>query len=245
MKARNGRPVQIDQSISYGRRTIEFKLRYSYRKRLAISVHPDQRVTVDAPIDQREDVVLARVRQRASWIVKQIERFETFHPFPGPKRYISGETIRYLGRQYRLKVVKDEKEEAKLVGAFLWVHTRWLDSREAKSHLVDQWYRKSARVVFSKRMIELAERLGLPGQQTQRWRLQAMKSKWGSCSQRGTITLNPELVKAPLSCIEYVIAHELCHLKELNHTKEFFKHLSHLLPDWRERKAKLDQVVLA
>ncbi len=239
------RPREIAQSFSYAGRTIKVSTRYSDRKRLVISVHPDQQVTADVPLGRSEKVILSRIRQRAPWILKQLERFESYRPFPTPRKYVSGETFQFLGRQYRLKVVASENEGAKLVGAFFLLHTRHPKSWEAKSRLAEFWYRKSAESVFEKRIAELSEKLGVGQEADFQWRLQTMKCKWGSCSRRGTITLNPELVKAPLSCIEYVIAHELCHLKELNHTKAFYRHLSQVVPDWGERKTKLDRVVLA
>lgn len=244
MSAGKSGPRQVSFTFPYGGRPIEVKIRYSDRRRLVISVHPDQQVTADAPLGYHEEVIHSKVRQRAPWILKQLGHFESYRPLPGLKRYLSGESFRFLGRQYRLKVVASEKEEAKLVGGFLFLHTRHPKSREAKSRLAEFWYRRSAKSVFTRRIAELSKKLGVDLEADFRWRLQTMKCKWGSCSRRGTITLNPELVKAPLSCIEYVIAHELCHLKELNHTKAFYRYLSQVLPDWQERKAKLDEVVL-
>ena len=73
-------------------------------------------------------------------------------------------------------------------------------------------------------------------------RLQVMKTQWGSCSPTGKLTLNPWLVKAPRDCIDYVILHELCHLKEHNHSPRFFKLLDRHMPAWRQRKARLDEL---
>jgi predicted metal-dependent hydrolase len=75
-----------------------------------------------------------------------------------------------------------------------------------------------------------------------RWRLLAMKRQWGSCSPRGTLSLNPHLVKAPASCIDYVLAHELCHLKHHDHSKNFYRTLARHVPDWREVKQRLDDM---
>ena len=98
-------------------------IRFRRRKDLAIHVHPDRRVTVDAPVGTKLDQVATRVARRSDWIAKQRRFFEKFQPLPPDPAYVSGETHRYLGRQYRLKVVtSDEPTEAvKLVGRYFWV----------------------------------------------------------------------------------------------------------------------------
>src|SRR5262245_65325000 len=90
--------------IRFGDKTIPFALEMHQRRRLSISVHPDRRVTVLAPADCSLAGVLARVQKRAAWITRQRAHFEQFHPLPHEKRYVSGETHLYLGRQYRLKI---------------------------------------------------------------------------------------------------------------------------------------------
>src|SRR5438874_10849947 len=90
--------------VPFSGETIPFTLEMRQRRRLSISVHPDRRVTVLAPVDCRLADVLARVQKRAAWITKQRAYFEQFHPLPHEKRYVSGETHLYLGRQYRLKI---------------------------------------------------------------------------------------------------------------------------------------------
>jgi predicted metal-dependent hydrolase len=231
--------------IEYGGRTIPIELSFSDRNRLSISVHPDLRVTVSAPSEKSEEKILERVRRRARWIIRQIDRFEEYRPLPPPKKYVSGETFRYLGRQYRLKVVEDQRESVKLVGRFLWARLPERENRVRVESLVEQWYRRHARVVFSRKIDELHERARIHGvPKPDDWRAQKMRSRWGSCGRSGRILLNLELLKAPLSCIEYVIAHEMCHLKELNHTKEFYRLLGLVMPDWKERKRRLDEFVL-
>lgn len=231
--------------VDYDGRTIPFELSFSDRTRLSISVHPDLRVTVAAPTGSDEEDVLVRVRRRARWILRQIDRFEEYRPLPPMKRFVSGETFRYLGRQYRLKVVEDGNESVKLAGRFLWARLPNRENRKRVEQLVERWYREHARVVFNKKIDELYDRARVHGiPKPSDWRVQKMRSRWGSCSRSGRVLLNLELVKTPLSCIEYVIAHEMCHLRELNHTKGFYRLLTTVMPDWRKRKSMLDEFVL-
>lgn len=112
---KNASPLEI----RYGSQVIPFELEFCKRKDLAITVHPDRRVTVAAPEGRSPDEVQKRVWRRRRWIVQQRQYFENFHPLPTPKQYVSGETHLYLGRQYRLKIHVAESVEVKLVGRYL------------------------------------------------------------------------------------------------------------------------------
>ena len=244
--ARGGdQATAIRRAVEYGGGLIEVELSYGPRTQLRISVHPDSRVTVKAPQGRSEAEVLERVRRRARWIVRQLDRLEEFRPLPPAKRYVSGETFRYLGREYRLKVLAETPGSVKLIGRLLWARTTDPEARDRVAALVERWYRRHAREVFARKIREI-ERAGRPfGLPVVRdWRVQKLKTRWGSCGRSGRILLNLDLVQTPLSCIEYVIAHALCHLVELNHTRGFYRLLGQVMPDWKQRKARLDEVVL-
>lgn len=228
------------RQVTFGQRVIAFELTYSERKRLAISVYPDLRVTVAAPSGRREAQVLAHVRKRAGWIAKHLDTFAANQQPATSRRYVSGESFRYLGRQYRLKVVEGRPPSVKLSGPFLWVTTPDREDKPRIASQVDRWYREHARQLFARKLAEMYERArvhGVPAPSG--WRLQSMRSRWGSCTHAGRILLSPALAQAPLSCIEYVIAHELCHLVERNHTARFWALLGAVLPGWAERKRRL------
>ncbi len=113
-----------------------------------------------------------------------------------------------------------------------------LERRVVRSLLWD-WYRVRAREVFQRRLEQSVERL--PWLRTiPRWQLLAMKKQWGSCSPSGVLNLNPHLIKAPTACIDYVLLHELCHLRFHDHSKGYYRLLSRHMPEWKEVKARLD-----
>lgn len=148
----------------------------------------------------------------------------------------------YLGRRYRLKVIQVESAEVsvKLRGSHLEV--RVTDpQRQSVCEATKRWIRERARDVFAERLKTIVAELNwrLP---TPAMRLQAMQVQWGSCSPGGRLTLNPWLVKAPRDCIDYVVLHELCHLKEHNHSPRFYKLLDKHMPQWRNRKKRLDEL---
>ncbi|TVR19998.1 MAG: M48 family peptidase, partial [Anaerolineaceae bacterium] len=227
--------------VQYGDTTIEYHLTYAVRKTLGISVHPDLRVTVVAPQDTPLEAIEAKVRQRADWILRQQREFELYLPHIPPRQYVSGETHRYLGKQYRLKVVEDTSAEwVKLARGYIIVRTTdKADTGHIKT-LLDGWYRQQARRIFHERLRDLLPRFGRYDLPDFELRIKALQARWGSCTASGIITLNLKLLQVAKPYIDYVIVHELCHLLEHNHSKRFYALLDRILPDWRERRQKLN-----
>ena len=231
--------------VQFGTRQIPYRLHRSDRKFLRLVVSPELTVDVFAPKTVNDEQVRVAVLKKAPWIARTLDKLETHHPLPTPKRYVSGETFVYLGRQYRLKVKNCVKQPAKLLGRFLWI---WVeDKADAQSikRVVDAWYRKRARETIGRDMEKcyvIASRHGVP---EPLFVIRAMRRRWGSCSPSGRITLNVSLVQVPVHCIEYVIMHELCHLKHHNHSKAFYSLLTRCQPDWRKRKETLDKFKLS
>ncbi len=237
----NGRP-DGGYLLTYGGCSIPFRLTQDARSTLKIDVHPDLRVEVFAPAGKEKSTILKRVDRRARWIVKQWRYFEQFQPEQPARRYVSGETHTYLGRQYRLKVSRNELSEVKLVGQYFRIHHRDPDDAAAISGLLTKWYADHARKLFAARIDKwIAECHWLSGLETPPVQVRAMKRRWGSCTKAGHILLNLDLVKMPLHCIDYVIVHELCHLLVYAHSHAFYRLLSRCMPDWEIRKARLNQ----
>ena len=230
--------------IAFGTRKITYTLHREDRKRLRIVVAPELAVDVFAPATDDEDQIQAAVMKKAAWIAGKLDALERYHPLPAPKKYISGETLVYLGRQYRLKVEQGPRQPAKLMGQFLkvWVEDKH-DTRSVRN-TVDSWYRKRAHETLDRYMTRcyaIASRHAVPEPVLF---IRTMRRCWGSCSPKGRITLNLNLVKTPVHCIEYVIMHELCHLKYHNHSKSFYSLLTRCQPDCRKRKEILDKTVI-
>jgi predicted metal-dependent hydrolase len=228
-------------SISYGTKEITFDLEYSDRKTLGIEVHPNQCVLVKAPIGASISTIQAKVTNRASWIARQQKQFSTYAPTLPTPEYVSGEGYRYLGRQCRLKVIKSNDTTVRLWAGRLEVHTPEVHQQDHVERLVTHWYRDRAQKIFSERYqacIKVAVKHEIIHEQG--FDLRNMEKRWGSCSSHGKITLNPLLVSAPKDCIDYVIVHELCHLRFHNHSADFYRLLSSLMPDWQSRKDYLN-----
>lgn len=239
---RNGHPRQL--AIQFGRKRIDFQLVYSARKTLAIDVHPDLSVVVTAPQDCTDSAVEQKMQKRAAWIIQQQRFFETYLPPIPPRHYVSGESHRYLGRQYRLRVLKGDEEAVKMARGQLVVFLTDPSKKERVRTLVIGWLRQRAESVFQElfdAMVAKSERHGIAAES---FEIRRMKNRWGSCTPEGRILLNPDLIIAPKMCIEYVIVHELCHLKEHNHCTGFYRLLQSLMPDWEHRRERLNGCVV-
>ena len=214
-------------------------------RKVVIKVHPDQRVVATVPSDASEDAIQAAMLKRARWVWQSIEDFSKQQDTVLLRRYVSGETQFYLGKRYVLKISADYSyaSQVKLSKGMLTVslHSSTKPTREAIKYQVDTWYKARAKYIFKERLNQMLTKAtwveGIPS-----FRIMAMKTQWGSCSAKGDLMLNPHLIKASKECIDYVILHELCHIAEHNHSERFWRLLTQVMPNWKEVKAKLDDM---
>ena len=227
-------------AIQFGSKEITFSLRYSARKSLGITVTPDMDVIVKAPVDTSIEKIKEKVKKKAAWIIKQQSFFLTFYPKTPERKFVSGETHLYLGRQYRLKVTDGSKNDVTHRGSYIEITTK--DKAKA-NELLRQWYRDKAKEKFGVIAEPLIEKFKKYKVEPTALYIQDMPTRWGSCTPKGKIILNPELIKAPKHCIEYVIIHELCHLVHRDHTQKFIDLQTKEMPDWEKWKNKLENLL--
>ena len=230
----------ISSSINYGRESIFFDVLFVNRKTMEIAVHPDSRLVVKAPIGTDLMDIKSRLIKRARWITKQLAYFGQFDPRTPPRRYVGGESHLYLGRQYRLKIQVGEINQVKLVRGYFHVTINSDPNPELMKRLLGRWYAEKARERYKEIYERYLPEFKRQGLAVPRVMIQRMKTRWGSLSSNGTLTLNVELIRAPKECIEYVITHELCHLKYRQHDAAFYRLLEQHMPDWQKRKHKLE-----
>lgn len=225
-------------TISYGNTSITCSIYFVNRKTIGITVTPTGDVFVKAPFNAKITDIEKKVSQRVRWIKKQQIFFESFcHNMPS-RRYVSGESHLYLGKQFILKIRNSVHCSVHYKGQYIEIECP--DKSKVKD-LMDRWYREKAKLKFADIAEPLIQRFKtIYSVEPSSIYIQKMNKRWGSCSNNGRITLNTELIKAPLSCIKYVIIHELCHLIHKKHTSLFFKLLSDEMPDWKRWKHKLD-----
>jgi hypothetical protein len=214
------------------------------RKTLEIAVEPDSSVAIAAPVSASPESIAAKVRKRASWILAQQRFFHQFNPRTPARRYVSGETHLYLGRQYRLRVVKSQSHSVKLTRGIIEIQSCRPENSEAIGAVLDKWYRIKARVKFLERIEACLERFSRRDAVTPNsLAIRVMQKRWGSMSQGGRLSLNPRLIQAPADAIDYVITHELCHRIEPSHSPKYFRILTRAMNDWEKRKERLEQTL--
>jgi len=226
----------------YGDGQIAFRLERRDRKTLAISVTPEAEVEVIAPIDAEHERILEKVRKRAAWIRRQQRYFAQFQPRTPERLFLSGETHLYLGRQYKLKVVPHIQQQVKLYRGRLIVQSTRPKNDDVTRTLVEQWYRERAHAKFRERLEVCRERLPSPEAfQPTGLIVMQLRQRWGSMTPGGRLILNRALIRASVDAIDYVIVHELCHMRHEHHGAAFFTLLNRVMPDWEKRKMKLER----
>lgn len=224
--------------IKYGNSEISYSVEFRNRKTLGITVTPEKAVQVAAPMNAAMADIEKKVTKRASWILKQLRFMDRLGYEPQPLLGISGETVYYLGRQYRLKVNIGSKNVA-LKGKYLHVYVPDKTHLEIVRNAVLNWYRDHAKAKFNERLLRVAHVLEAMEVTMGNLVVRKLENRWGSCTIKKNILLNTMLVQAPIDCIDYVIIHELCHLKEHNHGKAFYRLLNRHCPEWQRLVEKL------
>ena len=230
-------------TLRYGDRSARYSLTEAARltSKILIHVHPDGTIEVEAPQDGSPTLVRAAIQKRARWIFDNLDAAKDARTYALPREYVGGETHFYLGRRYRLDVKKARGQSSvKLVRGSIRVTAPIADKAAIKRRL-KQWYRERAQDYFARRLVQISGKIDWLDA-APRMKLTPMEYRWGSCSPSGSVNINPALIRAPRHCIDYVLTHEICHLKEHNHSKRFYALLEKYLPNWVATKAELDRL---
>jgi len=225
-------------------RTIDYEIVYSKRRRkAAIVVRPDLKVEFRAPHGLSREAIRDMVQKKAGWVQEKLDWFEA-NRLPGQeKRYTDGEKYLYLGREYPLKILPGagvKKPLASLNGAELIVLIPESVSEELRPVLVKKaiwdFYRDCAESDVERLLITYSEKLKI-GPPT--FKVKHQKRRWGSCSADNVLRINFQLMMAPPEQLEYVVVHELCHVKEKNHSARFWKLVGGLMPGYEVHRKSL------
>ena len=205
-------------------------------------VPPDGKVRVSAPMHLSNESITMFVRTKLGWIKKQQAKFER-QPRQSEREYVSGETLYLFGQQYFLRVEYSYKGNSLILEGHEAILTvRKESNAKQREAFVNEWYRSKLK---EKIEIYLPKWENITGLRCESWQTKYMTTRWGTCNTNtGKIWLNLQLAKKPIECLEYVILHELAHLKVRNHGTEFVAILDQYMPYWRSIKKTLNDYIL-
>lgn len=219
----------------------EFEVRRSHRRKTLCLQIQDGQVKVMVPARTAERQIQALLDKHTPWIRKKLSE-QAARPAAAPKTYLDGETYQYLGQELLLKVVEGPPWPAERTGRDLivTVPARIVEAaRQAKVRdRLYEWYRQAALEEFRDRTASCARRLGVSPKTVG---VKTYRRRWGSCSSRGEITYNWRLIIAPEPIVDYVVAHEVAHLAQHNHSAAFWRIVEGLMPDYRAHQAWLNR----
>ncbi len=223
----------------FGTFIYEYLLIKQDRKTLSLTVTPDLRIILKCPNKATDEKIEAFLKRKWFWLEKQLSFFKKYQRNVYEKEYISGEGYLYLGRQYKL-VVRRGKEDSVAItrGKLLVFTTKTVGDGKYNRKLINAWFMGKTEKIFQERFEAMLAKFDYKN--TPALGIREMKKRWGSFLNKDKIFLNPKLITTPKECIDYVIVHELCHLKYKNHNKRFFELFNKKYPKGKKVKEKLE-----
>jgi len=220
-------------------KVIPYTIKKSKRaKHVNISVGPDG-VKVVAPLGVGDGEIIPLIEKRREWIFDKIKTFKSLKTTRVERRLVSGEELPFKGEDFTLRVMEYDGRYTKVVfdGQRFLVYVKKDIStgkrREEIKKRLEQWYKGQARRLIHERLDFYKQQMDLDFNEV---RLKDQKTRWGSCSTKGNLNFNWRLIMAPPFILDYVIVHELCHLKIMNHTKQFWQLVESCVPDYKARR---------
>lgn len=223
------------KNFTYNKEDYSYYLIHEERKTIRMTVYPNLKVVVYCPNNYTQEKIDMFLKRKALWMKKQIRELKWLQRSWQEKEYTSGESFIYLGRQYKLEVILSDEDRVRFESGKIILHTT---DHVKNEEILSAWYEQRAQKVFQERYRAMLRKFDYDFQPD--LAIRKMKKRWWSFLAKKKILLNPELIKASKDCIDYVIIHELCHMKYLNHSQAYWKYLASKCPDWKKRKEKLE-----
>lgn len=216
---------------------IRYEFKRSHRRSVSAHIRRDGVIEVKAPLLYRESDMLVFLNQHKRWIFNHFDRLQNADN--QQKKYISGEIHYYLGKQYTLQVVESGKNSVFIESNSLIINSKYPENPEYLEVLLNKWYKNQAKKVFAELLPPIIEKFKKYNVAPAKISIRDMRSRWGSCSRKGNISLNLQLIKLNENCIRQVMIHEMCHLVYFNHQAGFHALMDEMMPDWKLWKKDL------
>ncbi len=222
-------------STKYGDKKIEFEVSYRNRKTLAIQIEPLANILVISPVNLSEEIIKEKVKSKGRWIIKKLLDFKNTGYIPFEREFVNGESFMYLGRNYSLQIIINKdllRSKVSLVDSKIQIVSPTKE-KEILKKVLEKWYRREAKEIILKRIEFYKPRFSIEPRQI---KIKEQKKRWGSCTSKGDLLFNWRTVMAPSPVIDYIIVHELSHLANKNHSRQFWKTIENILPDYKNRR---------
>lgn len=220
-------------------RTILYRVRKARRKTASIRVHSDGSVQLAVPLHMSDSAIDKLLFRRSAWLEKAMLRQQQRIRLDGYS-FISGESISFLGNSLQLDLRESKRSRVYILDNSLVIESSDLACSAAVERTFYKWLRSQANHHFELIFKAARQRFSDPFPVPVTLKIRKMKSRWGSCGSHGVVHLNLKLIQVPYHCIEMVICHELCHLWFPDHSRNYYRKLSEVMPEWREYKSELD-----
>ncbi len=234
------KPIVEQRAAQLAGKQITYTLKRSSKRR-SIGLRIDHRgLTVSMPLRASEKWLNTVLQEKAQWVVEKLDGWQERAPVE--TKWADGEPLDYLGEQLTLRVeISLFSAPVQLRKNELWVFVKNGSAPNKIEQAVTYWYQQEALPLFKQRVAHLAPLLKVSPRTVQ---LSNAKTQWGCCTARGTVHLNLQLIKLPLHLIDYVVVHELAHLREMNHSAAFWQEVESVCPDYLLRRAELKAISL-
>lgn len=231
----------MQNKFCYGEFEYDYYLMLEDRKSFSLIVYPNQNIALKAPIKSNDGDIESFLIRKWLWLENTIKEFNKYKKSKYERKYLSGESIYYLGRQYILSIIPDDRDGVRIKGNKLVVSTtKMLGDSEYNHSIIGVWLDSRRRIIYKQQLIKAWQEFGYD--RFPQIKTRDMNKRWGSCSKdNNVITLNSKLIEAPTEAIRYVCVHELSHIKYKNHDQNFYRLMkSHLPTNWQNIKNDLE-----
>ena len=232
----------IKEIVLNGKR-LEYDLQRKDVKNINLRIKADRTIFLSANPCVSQEVIEEFIESKSEYILKALAHYEELAKYaPKPKQYVDGETFRVLGHDRRLKVIEGKRNKVEYDESYITLTVKNPSDIIQKKKLIDRWLMSICKDTIQSLCDAIYPKFQKYGITYPTIRYRTMVSRWGSCQpKRCVLTFNYALVEAPISCIEYVVVHELTHFLQPNHSKKFYQQLAMFMPDWEERKKILEK----
>ena len=236
--------MKEEMEIKLSENMLKFTLERKNVKHINLRIKSDGSIFVSANLELSIEAIENFIRKKEHLILNHLEKVEDDKNIykESDKRYIPGETFIFLGRAVRLKVIKSLEEYIKTDGVYIYLYIKNPDNFNKKKNMMESYYADFSKKIFGEILENIYPKFKKYGVNLPQIKIRKMTKRWGSCLyKKEAIILNKKLIEIDRECIEYVVLHELSHFIHPNHSKDFYNLVTVFMPDWKKRKARLEE----